>query len=236
VRRLRHLLGKWAQAEGVVYEGFDSTVHIVDRFHLPVDWDRVWSIDFGYTVPACWQQWVVDPDGRLILDKEIYHTKKLIKDLAAMIRDATASDPRPVDFVADPEDARGRAELEHELGVYSTPADKTVIEGINDVETRLRVAGDGCPRLTLFRDTLQHDPDPDLLATGSPTHTASEFDSYIWKVTPQGAKKDEPVKKDDHGMDAMRYVTRWANARGVSSGSSYSANFTPDAGYKAAFR
>src|ERR1051326_5230566 len=37
--RLRH--GRWVQAEGVVYEGWDPAVHLIDRFPIPAGWPRI---------------------------------------------------------------------------------------------------------------------------------------------------------------------------------------------------
>ncbi len=31
------------------------------------------------------------------------------------------------------------------------------------------------------------------------------MDSYVWRMGPAGLK-EEPVKEDDHGNDAMRYM------------------------------
>jgi PBSX family phage terminase large subunit len=44
--RLRH--GKWMQAEGAVYEEFNTGVHVIDRFDIPDDWRRIRVVDFGF--------------------------------------------------------------------------------------------------------------------------------------------------------------------------------------------
>jgi len=33
-----------------------------------------------------------------------------------------------------------------------------------------------------------------------------EIPGYIWSRSRDGREKDQPVKDDDHGMDAMRYM------------------------------
>jgi hypothetical protein len=35
-------------------------------------------------------------------------------------------------------------------------------------------------------------------------NTINEFESYIWKPG-----KDEPVKENDHALDALRYLSHW---------------------------
>jgi phage terminase large subunit len=55
-----------------------------------------------------------------------------------------------------------------------------------------------------------------------PKSTLEELGSYEWHVS-AGVAKDQPVKKDDHGMDAMRYAVqslyqpqaRWSHIRGI---------------------
>src|SRR5690606_20066097 len=68
-------------------------------------------------------------------------------------------EPRPTAVVCD-HDAEGRAVLERELGVETTPAHKSVLDGIQAVQARLRVAEDGKPRLFFVRGALvERDPE-----------------------------------------------------------------------------
>jgi len=77
-RRLRK--GEWSSAEGVVYEDFDSAVHLVNSFPIPEDWPRWWSVDFGFTAPMVVQCYAEDPDGRLYLYREWYHTGRTVPE------------------------------------------------------------------------------------------------------------------------------------------------------------
>jgi hypothetical protein len=203
--RLRH--GRWVQAEGVVYPGWDPAVHLVDRFDVPADWPRLWSIDFGYTNPFVWQAWALDNDGRLFRYREIYHTRRLVEDHARRIRELVAGEPAPVAVICD-HDAEDRATLERHLGVTTTPAVKAVGPGLQGVAARLRPAGDGRPRLYLLRDSLD-ERDPYLADAKRPCCTEEEFDGYVWDTRQGRRKGDEPVKADDHGLDALRY-TVWS--------------------------
>ncbi len=83
-RKQRLRWGKWAAAEGIIYEAWDANVHLVDRAPRRgtsnfTDHTRYWVIDFGYTNPFVWQQWALDPDGRLLLEAEIYHTQRCVE-------------------------------------------------------------------------------------------------------------------------------------------------------------
>ncbi len=88
--RLRH--GRWAQAEGVVYDGWDAAVHLCDPFPIPFGWTRYLSIDFGFTNPFVCQWWAEDHDGRLWLYRELYRTKTLVEDAAKTIKGFLAAD------------------------------------------------------------------------------------------------------------------------------------------------
>lgn len=204
-RYLRLRKGLWVQAEGVVYENFDAALHLLPRREIPAEWPRYWAVDFGYTNPFVWQAWAEDPDGRLYRYREIYRTKTLVEDHAARILQLTQGEPRPREVICD-HDAEDRATLERKLGLRTTPAHKSVSDGIQAVQTRLNRAGDGKPRIFFMEGSLDA-ADPELSALSKPICTEQEFEVYVW---PEGAdgkpRKEEPVKEFDHGLDAARYL------------------------------
>lgn len=209
VRYARLRLGQWVAAEGVIYEGWNDAVHLVDRFTPPNDWPRIWSIDFGYTNPFVWQTWCIDPDGRAWLTRELYMTGRTVDEHAAQIKakvtkDGAWREPRPVRVLAD-HDAENRARWSQIVGVGTTPADKRVLEGIQLVQERLKVAPDGKPRLFIMRDA-GIERDESLVDARKPTSTYEEVMGYVWDTGGGKAAKEQPLKKDDHGMDAMRYL------------------------------
>jgi len=127
-----------------------------------------------------------------------------VADVAEWVRRVTLDEPRP-DAVITDHDPEAVATIERTLGVRCTLDIKTDKKaGIQAVKDRLRVAGDGKPRLTVSKAALCHLPDEGLRAAGKPTSTAGEFDSYVWN--PRLARNEEPLKENDHGMDALRYL------------------------------
>lgn len=203
VRFLRLRKGTWAAAEGLVYEAWDRAVHLVNSFPIPADWRRLRVFDFGYTNPLVCQWWAIDPDGRMYLYREIYRTQRTVSAHAAQIRQLSAGERYEVN-IAD-HDAEDRATLAAE-GIPTVAAYKAVSRGIQAVEQRLQVAGDNKPRLFIMRDALV-DRDEALEGAKKPVCTEHEFDSYVWPKGQDGkALREEPVKRDDHGMDAMRYA------------------------------
>jgi phage terminase large subunit len=211
VRRKRLRDGLWVAAEGVILEDWDEDVHIVPRFVPPADWRRVWSVDFGYTNPFVLQRWAFDPDGRAYLYAERYLSRRLVEDHARAVLaevqhdDGTWREPIPQTIVCD-HDAEDRATLERHLGLPTRPADKRVSVGLEAVATRLRRAGDSRPRLYVMEGARTHAPDSELATHDKPTDTAAEIPGYVWDPRALGAPRETPLKEDDHGCDAMRYL------------------------------
>jgi phage terminase large subunit len=207
VRRLRYRDGIWAAAEGLVYEGWSEPVHVIDPFEVPDSWSRWVTIDFGFTAAFVAQLWAEDPDGRLYLIREWVRTRMLVEDHAVVIRDRLLKDqPRPRAIITD-HDAEDRATLERKLGMGTQPAHKSVSDGIQALQSRLKVQGDGKARLYIFRDALL-ERDPEMDAASLPVGFAEEIVGYVWAVKPgnAGGLKEEPVKANDHSMDPGRYM------------------------------
>ncbi|HEX3781732.1 MAG TPA: phage terminase large subunit [Pseudonocardiaceae bacterium] len=225
VRRLRLLDGIWAAAEGVIYDTFDTSVHLIDKptfskntplcsAGLPWDWARYWSIDFGFTHPFVLQRWAMDGDGRLYRYAEIYRTQRLVEDhaadvLAEVSREGTKAEglagkrfwtePHPQAVICD-HDAEGRATFEEKSGLATVAARKAVKEGLQAVQSRLKLAGDGRARLFLIRDACGR-KDQSLVDKALPACTEDEIGGYVWDGT-----KEQPVKEKDDGCDTKRYL------------------------------
>lgn len=198
-QRLRY--GRWVQAEGVIYEEWDSTLHVIDPFEIPKDWVRYLVVDFGFTNPFVCQWWAKDGDGRLYLYREIYQTKLLVEDAARQIIALSEGEPRPEKIICD-HDAEDRATLEKYLQQITVAATKDVSPGIQAVKSRLQKAGDGKPRLFVMRDAVVS-VDQELVENKLPVCTEDEVDGYCWN---DKVLKEQPIKENDHGMDPMRYL------------------------------
>jgi PBSX family phage terminase large subunit len=211
VRFKRLFLGEWAAAEGLVYDLFDHSTHIINRSELPidwVDWPHYWALDWGFTHPVVWQDWMEDPKGRLYLNREIYRTKYMVEDLAREVISINEGLPLPRAIICD-HDPGDRATFERHSGLLTLPAYKDIRIGVQAVQKRLQRDWDGLPGLMLLSDALLGE-DAELKDEGKPYSTAQEFDGYVWdeKVNKLvNSKKDEiPMDKDNHGMDALRYA------------------------------
>lgn len=241
VRYARYRLGLWAAASGTVYEdAYDRARNVIARAPIPREWARYLAIDFGYTNPfAC--LWAArDPDGRLIIYRQIYMTRRLVEDHAKDIaiasgwfhllpkdhprykdKPAADADPLPREIICD-HDAEGRATLEKHLRMTTTRAHKAIREGIQIMAARLRPAGDGKPRLLIMRNSLV-ERDPELAKAKQPLCMEDEFNSYVWDTRQGKSKGEEPMDESNHSLDAGRYLCSHFDLR--PEGVSYKKNF-----------
>jgi len=183
VQALRLREGKWVQAEGVVYDGFTIERHVAKRdragfktFYL--------AMDEGYTNPAVILAVGEDSDGRVHVFEEFYQTGVLQENVileAKRLRDEYGVSSAAVDAAA-----AGLIASLRRAGINASPHKGRVLDGISRIQNRLKVAGDGRPRLTV---------DPGCI------NLIGEFQTYAWK---EG--KDEPIKQGDHALDALRYL------------------------------
>jgi phage terminase large subunit len=200
VRYQRLRLGKWVSAEGQIYDNYDAAVHLIDRFDIPNDWRRIRVIDFGLVHPFICQWWAIDGDGRAYRYREIYMTGRTVKTHAEQINEL--SEGEQIEQTICDHDAEDRQTLA-ENGIPNIAAKKDVLQGIGRVQDRLKKQIDDKPRLYLLRDSLV-EVDQSLTEFHLPTCTEDEIDSYIWQ---NSAKREQPVKENDHGCDCIRYLT-----------------------------
>lgn len=184
VRYKRLFMGEWATAEGAVYEAFNHQDHVKTRNPKEMRYFGM-AIDEGYTNPAVILFIGVDNDNRLHVYREWYERGKLQSEVCKQVNRWYI--PHRVQNITVDEAAAG---LIAELRNYDLPAvgrKGRVLDGIARVQDLLKVQPDGRARLTI---------DPSCI------NTINEFESYVWKP-----EKDEPVKDNDHALDALRYFT-----------------------------
>jgi PBSX family phage terminase large subunit len=218
VRFLRLRRGIWAGVEGQIYDEWDDAIHGVNPFDIPAEWPRFRGIDFGFTNPFVCQWWAADPDGRLYLYREIYGPGRIVSDWADQIH--RLSQGEHIEWTVADWDREDRATLE-DCGIRTEIAQKSIKPGIEAVKLRLRKQADGKPRLFVVRGCTV-DRDPRLIEAKLPASTVEEIPGYIWAPPlPNRAPKEVPVDKDNHGMDASRYVVAEVDGLGTFSAGAY---------------
>lgn len=234
VRHKRLRLGLWVSSEGIVYEEFDPAVHVVDweydtdgkRIPLSNEWPRYWVVDFGYVEPFVCQFYARDHDGCMWLYREIFQTQRTVTEHAKRILECVTErkeqklinplersvtsreqlewiEPQPTAIICD-HDADNRRTLEQALGMPTVPAIKSIDDGIDHHKELLRTPG----ALKIMRDCVV-DPDIYLREHMKPGSTVEEYASYSWKRDIHGMMTDTPEDANNHGMDAVRYMTEY---------------------------
>jgi len=210
VRRMRYLEGIWAAAEGLVFDAWREDVNVIGHSQVPDGCRMFLSVDFGYSNAFVCQWWMVDPDGRMYLTREIHQKQVLVEDHArrikALLEQNRETEGMPFAVVCD-HDAEDRATLTKHLGLPTVAARKGVSRGVQLMQSRIRTAGDGKPRLYVVRGCTAG---RDLVAETAkvPRGFLQEISGYVWQTErgADGIPKESPMKKHDHAMDAARYA------------------------------
>jgi len=177
---------QWARPSGLVYADFDTIKNVVEPFDIPLGWRRFIGVDWGFNNPSAAMWIAVDPDDGTYYAYREYKKKGLAaSELAPELSRMSIDEPIWKIYV-DP----SAADLKKELRRYfpaavSDNTDNNVMNGIGSVIVAFKKG-----KLKIFNNM---------------TETFKELQSYRWK-TNNDLILDEPVKEDDHLMDAMRYV------------------------------
>ena len=196
VQRKQLLEGNWDITEGAAFTEFDVMEHVITPFEIPVGWERVKGIDYGYASESACVWGCVDPtDGTLIIYRELYRKGLTGVDLAQMITNMELQDPFSVPGVLDTA-AWNRTgttgptvgETLQRAGHKLRRADKNRIQGKIQIHEYLRVQPSGRPKIQIFNSC------PNLIR---------ELQSLpLDKSNPEDVDTHAP----DHAYDALRYL------------------------------
>ncbi len=185
----RYILGLWAVAEGIIYDMFEEAKHTVISVKDGLTAKRYVSCDYGTQNATVFLLWIKGRDGKWYCTKEYYYSgrdKKKQKTDSEYADDLKKwLDGKKVRaIIVDPSAASFIAELRKRN--YS------VIPAMNDVANGIRLVGKllNLEKIAFYK---------------SCENTLLEFASYIWDEKAAERGKDEPVKRMDHCMDAVRY-------------------------------
>lgn len=189
--------GKFRSNSGLVYPEFDESVHVVEPFDIPYEWQDMLSIDPGLNNPLSCHWYAVDGDGNVFVTAEHYEAGKdpdyhceAIRRICAALGWRSLPSGKIAALIDSAATQRtlacskSVAELFYEKGIaVNTKVNKDLFAGIARVKSYLR-GSDGKPRLYIF---------------SSCRNLIREIKSYWW------AEGDTPRKKDDHALDELRY-------------------------------
>jgi hypothetical protein len=195
-QRKQLLEGDWDVAEGAAFTEFERPLHVIAPFEIPIHWERIKGIDYGYASESCCIWGAVDPsDGTLIIYRELYRKGLLGTELAQLLTEMEISDPMSVRGVLDtacwsrtgttgPTVGETLVRAGHKL----RPADKNRIAGKIQIHEYLKLQNSGRPQIQIFNTC------PNLIR---------ELQSIpLDKNNPE----DVDTHASDHAYDALRYL------------------------------
>ena len=195
-QRRQLLEGDWEVAEGAAFTEFDRHLHVIEPFEIPMHWERIKGIDYGYaSESACVWGAVDKDDGTLIIYRELYRKGLLGTDLAHIITEMELNDPLSVPGVLDtacwnrtgqtgPTVGETLVKAGHKL----RRADKNRVAGKIQIHEYLKVQQSGRPKIQIFNTC------PNLIR---------ELQSIpLDKSNPEDVDTHAP----DHAYDALRYL------------------------------
>ena len=195
-QRKQLLEGNWDVAEGAAFTEFSFEDHVIPPFEIPIHWERVKGIDYGYASESACVWGAMDKnDGTLIIYRELYRKNLTGLELGQMLTEMELEDPFSIAGVLDtacwnrtgttgPTVGETLIRAGHKL----RRADKNRIQGKIQIHEYLKTQPNGRPKLQIFNTC------PNLIR---------ELQSIpLDKNNPE----DVDTKASDHAYDALRYL------------------------------
>lgn len=173
----QEILGKFVSFEGLIYELKQTSIVDIENMKYS---KIIYGVDFGFKNPSC----VIvlgEHGGKYYILDEFYQRRVTDDELVDIIKskqDVWGSGK----VYCDPS-APASIEKFHREGIAAEKANNDVLGGIRQVRTLLDSG------LVLVSSHCQN--------------TINEFKSYVWD---DNETKEQPVKLNDHAMDACRYA------------------------------
>ena len=182
---------------GLIYPEFDTSIHIIEPFEIPSDWQDTLSIDPGFNNPLSCHWYAKDYDGNIFVIAEHYaenktieyHSNKIIEISNSLNwkRLSNGMIEALIDSAANQKTLASSlsvTELFYEQGIIANPnVNKDVLSGISKVKTYLKNINNKT-KLFIFSNCI---------------NMIREFKTYRWSGS------NSPIKKDDHCLDELRY-------------------------------
>lgn len=168
--------GEWGTLDGTVYTPFP----VADVWPEHFD-ERVYGLDFGFNHPSALIECAAYDDD-IYLTERIYRSGLTTGDLCVLMDKLGVSRTDPI--YADPAEP-DRIEEIARAGFNVLPAEKgpgSVAAGIDYVKKRR------------------------VYTRNENTNLNAEVNTYCWRKDRAGNVLDEPLKANDHAMDALRYA------------------------------
>lgn len=197
--------GKFVALHGLIYGDFDKDEHELPE--LEADNEGVYpalkntniiiGIDPGIR-HACGVLWTyLTPDDRMVAFEEGYYQGMTIRQICEEIHRINAHyNIQPIYYVIDPAARNRQSQTGRSDQMEFADHGVVTIAGQNDVR----------PGINRVKERFQNNR---LYITANCENLKTELRRYRWRKPPrtEDAAKEIPVKKDDHILDCLRYVT-----------------------------
>jgi PBSX family phage terminase large subunit len=191
----RNYLGEWTLAEGAIFDFFDRNLHVVSRPPRAADY---WIVGVDYGTNNAFAAVLVgvnvgkhtQESAMWWVEKEYYwdYKKRNYQKTSSEFADDLKSwmDPFSVKSVyLDPSAANFRLDLQRR-GIHPVNANNDVNDGI--IKTMDLIKGG---RLFICSECV---------------NLIKEMETYVWHPKCLEKGEDEPLKMNDHAVDALRYA------------------------------
>ena len=179
--------------EGTVYP--DYVDNVVDPFPIPSNWLRIYGFDKGWADATCMACGAIDPDkGICYIYDEYYEHQKPITYHARRIKEKIDGTKMYKPILADPS-VRNKSDRDglsyrdyfyQVSGIWLEEANNNIQDGIDRVKDFMYMG-----KLKFFTNCV---------------NMREEAGNYVWKVSKDGYQEDIPVDRNNHLMDALRYL------------------------------
>jgi len=203
--REARLTGHFMQQHGTIFKGAFTHKNIIppiihsDTWPLFNKWGCIAGFDHGFTNPTAVLLALFDQEGKIVIIDEYYETGRIVSENAAALKKWFKSVKTPEYISADPSIRNkdpisgGSILIEYaENGIYLSLANNDVDAGIARLRGRFK--------------------NEQLLITSNCERLIWELERYQYakyvnrKTAERNNIKEQPLKKNDHAIDALRYV------------------------------
>jgi len=191
----RNYLGLWCLAEGAIFDFFDPKIYVVPRAPAAAEY-FIAGIDYGASNPFCCLVIGVNTGKNAQTGKQMWveaeyywdHKKKERQKTNTEMADDVELFLEPYgvkQIYIDPSAASFKSDL-RKRGMHTVDANNEVEEGIYTLTSEMK------------RGFVK-------IVSGC-TNLIREIESYVWDSKASEKGYDEPLKRDDHAIDALRYI------------------------------
>ena len=205
IRFRQEYLAEFKKKTGLVYKTFDREVHLVDPIAMPREYTvHALTVDFGWENPTAALLVGIDYDNNWWIRDELYRSHLQTEQLATILKQKMGTTQYTYK-IGDSAASQEIANLEAQ-GISLTPVIKSsgssressITAGIRLIQDKLKVQGNGKPKLFISR---------------SCSNLIWEMETYSY---PEGRENqnasEEPIKENDHALDALRYLALTVNS------------------------